>query len=454
MPLTMRRDNRHSTALTDRTHMLHSGLIRTLLARCTCAMALSMVAGVATAQTLVLNAGDSNQLQLATAINTAVNVNGTPTADLTLGINQLAALPSAQLGPALDQVGGALYGNVNSASTENNDYFLRRLSDRLRPTGVLLHREPPAGGVEVSPVNYNPREGVPLMFVEEDCSGCKKCGCVHVWTDGYGRHGDVSGTADARGFDFTQAGGSFGFERAIDDCLLIGMATNFFENDLGDSPINSNIHAHGGQMAWYGRAQGEVIYMTSILSYTHDYFDSNRRVAFGAIDRTAQATFEGNEFSSYNETGLFCYLGNWNIQPYVALQYILVEQDGFTETGASSLNLSTGQETADSLRGIFGTRVELDQGLCGNPFLIPEFHTRFAREYASTNRNTFAALNSFPTNGGFLIDGAHLGRDFVVLGTALHWMAKPNLKIALGYDFTASQHITSHAGIGSLEFNW
>ena len=83
-------------------------------------------------------------------------------------------------------------------------------------------------------------------------------------------------------------------------------------------------------------------YVLAAASAGFSGYNETRHIAFGNVNATAQGQYSGWQPSGYFEYGRRYQWGRTMLQPYAALQYIYLRQNGFTETGAGVLNQSVG----------------------------------------------------------------------------------------------------------------
>jgi outer membrane autotransporter protein len=84
------------------------------------------------------------------------------------------------------------------------------------------------------------------------------------------------------------------------------------------------------------------------------------------------------------------------ITPFALLQGSVATQNGLTETGAQSLNLSVAQQTTSSLRTIFGAQLgaSMDVGLRDR--IVAQLRFGWSHEYSDTARPVTASFAGAP----------------------------------------------------------
>ena len=111
------------------------------------------------------------------------------------------------------------------------------------------------------------------------------------------------------------------------------------------------------------------LYVDAVAAYAYSSNQLWRPINIAGLQpRTAYGQAGANQFLGQIETGWRFDLGGapgYFITPFALLQGSTATQNGFTETGAQSLNLSVAQQTTSSLRTIFGAQLgaSMDVGL-------------------------------------------------------------------------------------------
>ena len=177
-----------------------------------------------------------------------------------------------------------------------------------------------------------------------------------------------------------------------------------------------------------------------------------RPIAFGTIDRTATGTSTGNQFAHYSEAGLTLGRGRARIQPFTGLQYIYLNQNGYTETGAGSVNLAVGNQNVSSVRGSFGCRVY--QEYAWNAIsLIPVAQARYQRELGDGTQLVTSSFSGAPTTS-FVTAGNTLGRNFGLFGLGSNAVLGPRTALYGGYELQVANGYAAHMGSASFQYRW
>jgi len=146
-------------------------------------------------------------------------------------------------------------------------------------------------------------------------------------------------------------------------------------------------------------------------------------------------------------------MGRFRLQPYSALQYIRLQQNGFVESGADSVDLSVAGVQADSLRGLLGTRLLGCRTTDAGRLLSIEGRALWRHEFLAESR-VLDAMFAGQSGGGFAIRGVNVDRDAAILGSGVSIGSARGVMIYVNYDLLVSANYTAHAGSGGLTFIW
>lgn len=411
----------------------------------------------------------SNQLSTATAV-----MNTATTTDPSLGsvYSAMTGMTGAGKRASLDQLNGELYGTLASSGIQGTTAWLGAIGDRLRPTGAMSA----AGGQGLAGAQALRALEAPvartgnLQFVSYESGGGLRASDTNSvdlvntsvpngtlrnateysgWARGYGLGGTALSDGNAQGFNFGFGGTAFGVDRQLSDDLVAGVAGGYAGSHVLTDSHQQSALVNSFQVAPYFRRMYGPGYVFGTAGYSLDDYSSTRQLPAAL---TARGNYIGNQFSTYFEGGATYSLNRWNVQPLVSLQYIALQQNGFTETGAGAAGLTVRDSVNDSLRPGVGLRVARPTFVRGM-FLVPDFHARYAYELLDPQRLVTANLGAVP-DGGFLTAGNQLGHNFGLFGIGLNAAFTRNVGGYLGYDATTSDRSVSHAGSGGLQIGW
>jgi len=134
-------------------------------------------------------------------------------------------------------------------------------------------------------------------------------------------------------------------------------------------------------------------YADAVIGGGYTGFQTKRSIEFSTIDRTASADPNSGQFTAGLNLGKDFEVGKFTLGPIVGAQYTYAGIGSFTESGAESLDLSLGQQNANSLRSTLGGRIAYTWNVNQKIALIPEVRMFWQHEFLNNARNLNASLD-------------------------------------------------------------
>jgi outer membrane autotransporter protein len=377
-------------------------------------------------------------------------------------IGQLSSLSPGQLTSALDQLAGDIYASISSMELQNTTTWMQLLSNRLagqlRPEALESSAgtagAPIADDVidaDVQLVSYQQPDGQTIVaprLVYRKTKLPRWTG----WTQGYGQGGSVSGNGNAGGLGYGLGGTLFGLDRWFTENTLVGMLGGYAGSSLGDHLVSSNAHINAYQVGMYAMHRRGRFYLSNIDALSFDHENVTRPINFGTIARTATGNSTGSQYAHYSEAGLTLGRGTTRFQPFSGLQYIYLNQRGYNETGAGSMNLAVANQNVNSVRGSVGCRIYQEYSW-KTVQLIPVAQARYQREWADGTQLITSSFSGAPT-ASFVTAGNTLGRNFGLFGLGSNAVFSPRASFYGGYDLQVASGYLAHMGSASFQYRW
>lgn len=273
-----------------------------------------------------------------------------------------------------------------------------------------------------------------------------------VWMDGFGHWARQDAQGGLAGYDYRLAGAALGADQLMADDLLVGVSfgQSNADIDVDDHMAQGDIDSYFGSL--YGSYFTDRMYVDATVSYGRQRYENTRRVEVGTVSGAAHSSHDGDVYSAHAETGWNLSLKPWTLQPFAALRYTFLDEDGYAESGAEGVNLRVKERRTDSLVSNLGLRFacpfEKDHWLC-----IPEVTVAWDHDFDLDDRRITAAFEGAPTTT-FVTDGRDIDRDGLVLGAGLTVIRRNNLSLSLTYTGELRRHYTAHALAGGMRYEF
>jgi outer membrane autotransporter protein len=347
---------------------------------------------------------------------------------------------------AFDSLSGELYGSLSTVRIENTERFLRTVAWRLRSRSMSRETVPSSN---LASLAAEWSQGDPETVWRGQAS--RESRGRTPWIEGYGVGANIAGNGNAHGLGYSLGGTALGIESPLSHATLFGIVG-------GCSQTTAALNGRADQGTIDSYSLGAYLhrdkndrYATAIATFGFNQYQTRRQIAVGPINRTAKADYNGNEFAFYLERGHNYRWLSGQFQPYAALEYIHVNQGGFIESDADSVNLAVAPIHAGAFRTLLGTRLSRQFATGGGRLISLEGRALWRHELLDQSRIIDAQFAGQP-GGAFAVAGLNVDRDAAILGGGLTVHPHLGLKLYLNYDVMTSENCTAHAGTGGLVF--
>jgi outer membrane autotransporter protein len=352
----------------------------------------------------------------------AVTPAGVPVATGALAetVNALNLLDKATLQATVGSLTGGVHATFSQLALRENDLFGRALSMRL----------------------------------DTQREGGRKVGDNGVWVRPYGSFGKLSATADTSGASYRIGGISAGVDRAVGNDWIVGGGFDYAHLNADFDDYNGNGKLDSYKIGAYASYAPGPLYVDAIASYAIQRTGIQRDVLTGTGSTLrAKSSYDGQQASAYGELGYRAKLDErFVLQPFTALHYTRLRQDGFTETDAENLGLSTHSTTLNSLRSSLGIKASQDLPL-STGFITFGAQLRWMHEFMDAQAQYQATLIGAP-GSDFTVKGVDLGRDAVLAGLSLSYTVSPRMNLFADYDYQAESHNRVNRVTLGLRYLW
>lgn len=388
---------------------------------------------------------------------------GTPTADL-LGrcTDMINAGGELLAGQTVSTTLGMTVGEVNEAitqvqTTQTSAQSIQSLEGAYQGLGTFTSRlfDLRAGATGLSMKGFGPGEvyalgGVPqsdeqrwLDSLWDDAAagsdGDSEPGPLGVFLNGIVSFGDNDATALQAGYDFNVVGITGGADWRLTDWIVAGLAFNWRDdatryNDATKASLGKlDDTALGG--AVYLTVFQDGFYADFVGSYTNHDYDLERRIVYGntgtVVDRTAKSSPSADQWAWAFGTGWdvdLPWVAGMTLGPLFRAQWVRLEVDEYTESGASGLNLNVRSQVVKSFTTTLGGKwtyaISTPVGV-----IIPQFRASWQYEFQNDPRQIKVTFASDPFATTLPIVTSNPERSWANLGASLSFQ--------LPFDLTA-----------------
>ena len=282
------------------------------------------------------------------------------------------------------------------------------------------------------------------------------------WLAGSWSNASVDSNEGYLEYKYDTLTGYAGFDYLLNPNLLLGVLGGF-----GNSDVDSkNDTKHGDVDSW--QVGGYISYFTSswFLNAGGGIGDMNiesiRNINFGSaigsVSQVANAKYDGDITYFYGKGGYSFDLGNsgWKLSPELALSYVKVKQDGFSETGTGNAPvflLNVDAQSVESLRGTAQLRLS-KTFLAGNGGgWMPYARIGVANEFEDNLRPITAGFQGAP-NTHFTVYGDVPRGTTAIFGLGVTGKVSESFSIYLDYSGEIGSDFSEHVISGGARFHF
>jgi outer membrane autotransporter protein len=386
-----------------------------------------------------------NQFAVGTALDLA-----SPTAagDFANVLAALYGLSTTQGPAALDAIGGQSYAGFSSMTLAGIQAFMNSFS---------VH----AGGSGGAGLGAGLPGDNTYMALRGDSDACDAaCDAESlwgVWGNGLGAFGSVAGDGNAAGLTYSLGGFVAGIDRKFGPSFRAGLSSGYNAATLYTNGLPGTGTSNTVQIALYGAYLQDAFYLDGLAGYARSDNRMTRPLAIPGLPfRVAQGSTTANTFFGQVEGGYKLVVAprfGGFLTPFARLQGVTSTQDGFSESGADSLNLSVAGQTTNSLRTVMGAQLGAGLDAPWREKLNVVFRLGWSHEFADLTRPVTATFAGAPALA-FTTQGAAAPRDGVVLGLGANTALDEHATAYLRYDADLSGGNTNHALSAGVRYVW
>lgn len=265
------------------------------------------------------------------------------------------------------------------------------------------------------------------------------------WAEGFGGQYRQGMRDNIDGYAATTAGFAVGGDVKLADAVRAGLALSYANTDVNDKGARTGngteIDSYGATL--YTSYTGSPWYVDGSVGVSLHKYDTTRRVNFTGFDQTATGSHDGWQYTARVDGGYPLPVGPAVVTPVAGVAYSHLNQDSFTETGASGANLAVDSSTTNSLRSSLGAKVgstfQTDIGK-----LAPEFRAVWSHEFMDKSQDVTAAYAA--GGSSFTTSGATPAREIYTLGVGMDLTTEDNLTLSANYDLELRDQYVGHTG--------
>jgi hypothetical protein len=271
------------------------------------------------------------------------------------------------------------------------------------------------------------------------------------WLKAFGTRGEQDEIDGVNGYDIDSYNLSIGYDKKVNDSIVMGLAFNYTEADIDSDEINaSRLSIEGYQLSAYlSYALDEATFVDAIVMLGANDNDSRRKIAIGEIDGIGSGDFDSRYGRLYAAVGRDHLLNQqFTLTPIVSLLYTYIEEDSYNETGLGDIGLAVNKRDAEF--------AVAELAVAGNYALNAHHHfsatAGFGYELLSTDTTIDASFIGDSTV--FQTNGAERAPEEYTIGLGYKFIADDQLTVNVNYDYEAAQGYKNQMLSATARYLW
>jgi len=354
-----------------------------------------------------------------------------PSNDMINILNNLEFLSNAQTTAALNSLGPVVDRGVLDNSTAGLNNFIGSSVSRVQNVFALSGSSDSSG---VSAGDHSQLNG--------------------LWAKQNGSYLDEGTRNSIQGYDAWNTGTALGLDHMMTDNFILGASLGYAYGVVNSAANNASTNMNSAQATIYAGYQGTNIpvYVDLATYFAHNWYDGQRNISVGAINRIANASYDGQQSGAYLEGGYKFNLGNQlKFTPLASLQYTRLSLGSYDESNADALGLNVNRQRYNMLESGLGASISYPvQYGWGN--FTPEFHAKWLYDFINSD---MVVTSTYSGGGGsFTSTGAGPARDGANLGGKISFDFKNDISLILGVDAELKDNFYGLTGTASFSYKF
>ncbi len=279
-----------------------------------------------------------------------------------------------------------------------------------------------------------------------------------IWVKGFGTYADQGTRSGIQGYKASMWGAGGGIDGLVYDETRVGFAGSYASTNVENKgePGGTDVDSYQGTV-YLGYDDPSPWYVNGAFSFTWNSYDASRAIVFTGVDRTANASYQGQQYTGLLDLGYVWKTTKiekgqeWDITPTAAFTYSHLAINSYTETNAGDLSLHVNSQGYDLAQSSLGAKVSRPYKDVTGTY-VPEIHGSWLYDFVGDPFTTAATF----TGGGasFTTRGAAPAQSSFDVGAGLTFYSKGNISISAVYDCELKSKYTSHTGQATVRYNF
>jgi adhesin HecA-like repeat protein len=274
-----------------------------------------------------------------------------------------------------------------------------------------------------------------------------------VWLQPMGHYAKRAAQGEQQGYSQWSGGIAIGTDRQVGEITRAGLAyTQLWSFPDEFTSFDKPTEFSSSQLNGYFRMGNETRHIQGGVTFGYDSLNSERKVQFDGIDRTALADWNGYQVSTAWQLALGVKRGTVSFVPLARIQYLYLHQGSYAEEGGGNgLNLAVSSNDSDSLRGSLGLAGRKAFIQENNTSLELEMRANYTREFMTGTQDLEVG---FATGGTpIILQRAAHTQNLMSVGLGVFYKNE-HATVSFDYDGEKASGYTGHTAAVTVRFRF
>lgn len=255
------------------------------------------------------------------------------------------------------------------------------------------------------------------------------------------------------GYNANSYGSVFGLDNKILSNTWLGIAGSFVGSQIKSKDFPAKrTDVKSYQTTLYLSHSNNNYYIDGLVGMAFNTYKTLRNIQFSQFYREATAKFTGLQPAFKLHAGHIKQVDNFRLIPNVSLQYSLLRQRSYTETGAGNASLKVDNADLKQLEVGVGFKLAMWDQEKENFIFNPDIHFMFLHDFKAEGQATVA---EFAAGGGkFTLQGITPNKDTYNVGAGLTLISYDSLHFTANYEVRMKDKFVGHSGSIAVRYEF
>ncbi len=226
-----------------------------------------------------------------------------------------------------------------------------------------------------------------------------------AWVQTFGSRIHQGNTASSNGYNATTQGLLIGFDKEIEDDLILGTSLSYVDSSINSIDNEKSTNLDSYQLNVYAAKDFSNYFVNAMLGIVYNKYSSIRKIAIFNAQATGQ--YSGQTYVSRIEAGSnFRMKNDYIITPVIAITMAKNVIDNYEESGAPDLNLNIRNNSTSFFETRAGVNISKAFQLNRKQKIQPNFGISYGYDFAGSKQKTRATFVG--QDAGFDVKSANI----------------------------------------------